>query len=250
LSEPSPAVAARDAEIFAAAEQLRAELGREPLRKELAEHITATTGESCSASRVSQAYRRRKDAEGDTTPGTGGRKKAPLLEDVIDLCQGAIEVAREFDGLPRKEFVGPAGRLRRRKGWEQQLRKLTKPPPAPEQLELELDPLQTVRQELAAIKADLAAAKTDTERRQHRQTLRDFLTLNVRYEPPEQADKIVMAKGDSAEWAREGHGRMKAAAQRIHEDQAEELRAEGLLDKPDARRALRITRWLPKDTMA
>jgi hypothetical protein len=135
----SPAIAARDAEIFAAAEQLRVVLGREPLRKELAEHVADTTGESCSAGRVSQAYRRRKDAEGDTAPGTGGRKKAPLLDDVIDLCKGAIEVAREFDGLPRKELVGPAGRLRRRKGWEQQLRELTEPPPAPEQLELDLD---------------------------------------------------------------------------------------------------------------
>jgi hypothetical protein len=264
MNDPSPAVAARDAEIFAAAAELEADLGKRPTRKELADYLRRTTGESCSAGRVTQAYRRQRETKAkatgetvkmDRAPGAG-RKKAPLIEVVAELCECTLEVAAalaktpERNALPRALY-GAARRLRQRKGWRKQLRQLTAeavPPPGPEQLELELDSLQTVRQTLAAIKRDLDAAESDADRRQHRKSLHEFLALEIRLKPPEHADEITMSKGDGAEWARSGYERLRAAAQRIREEQAEQLRAEGLLDKPDARRALRITRWLPKES--
>ncbi len=244
----SPKVAARDAAIIAAAEQLKADTGKRPTHRQLAEHV------GCSAARVSAAYKRKREAEGDAKKGTGGRKPAPLLDTVVALCKGAIDVARDFKGLPRSSFTAWATRLRGHQDWEKKLRRLCAPPapPEPEQLELELelDPVQRVKQALAAIKRDLDNAETETERRQHRKSEHEWMSLLIRLEPPEQEKD----KADSAEWARSGLEKLKALARRLGEEQTEErqqqhkqLLAEGLLDKPDARRALRIVRWLPKE---
>jgi hypothetical protein len=263
----SPAVAARDEAILAAAEQLEADTGKRPTRKEVADYVRRTTGESCSAARVSQAYRRRKEAEAEATGGTvkrerapgAGRKKAPLLDVVADLCERVLELTAarrttsERNTLPRGLY-GAARKLRQRKGWRRQLEQLVAPKPAePEQLELGLNSLETVQQTIAAIKRDLDAAEGDAERRQHRATLRDFVTLEMRLKPPERSGKAEVDTDKLDAWEGEVLARLRQIADRTREEQLEEREQinEGLrrdeLWTPELREGLRRHGLLPKE---
>jgi hypothetical protein len=228
VPEISAEVAARDAEIFAAAEELREELGKDPTRRALGAYVAQTTGQPCTAGRVSQAYRRKREAEGDSSPGIGGRKRTPLVDLVVLLCEGAIEVARDFEGLPKVVFARPAARLRRRKGWQDQLRKLAaatvRPSAEPEQLELELDVVGTLEQQIHELKAVIAATERPADARQDRQTLLAYIDKLEKHRPSDEV-KDAIPRGQIPEEAHSARTKLRQLGSRLRDLRDEKVAA-------------------------
>jgi hypothetical protein len=260
-------VAARDAEILDAAEKLEADTGKRPTRRQLAEYVAATTDRSCSAGRASQAYRRQREAEAEVTgepvqmdraPGAG-RKKAPLLDVVAELCERTLEATAalaktpERSALPRALY-GAARRLRQRRGWRRQLRQLTAepaPPPSPEQLELQLDPLAATRQQIPLIQRAIESAEDDTARRQLWPVLRDYMQLLARLSPtPERDGRREVNIADLDGWLASARGKLEQAATALKADvrgKLEQCRQDGLMT-PEAREVCRRLGHLPKES--
>jgi hypothetical protein len=265
----SPEVAARDAEIFAAADELEAETGRRPTRKALADWIRRTTGHSCSAGRVSQAYTRRRQAEAEATgkapereraPGAG-RKGAPLVEVVTDLCEKALAAAAELSQgehralLPRA-YYGAARRLRGRRGWRKALREMAAgPAPAPEAEQLEIDVVAILEQQVVQLTAVIASHERPADARQDRETLLRCLEKLERLRPADERDgRVTVDQADMDRYVADVTTRLKNViarrqAEKADRDRAkvEELRAAGKLTA-EVREALRLFGHLPKET--
>jgi hypothetical protein len=265
----SPEVAARDAEILAAAEQLEAEIGKPPTRKALADWIRRTTGRGCSAGRVSQAYTRRRQAEAEAAGETpkrerapgAGRKGAPLVEVVTDLCEKALDAAAGLsksehrDLLPRA-YYGAARRLRGRRGWRKALREMAAgPAPAPEAEQLEIDVVAILEQQVVQLTAVIASHDRPADARQDRETLLRCLEKLERLRPADERNGQVAV--DQAEYDRhvaDTKVKLKGIiarrqAEKADDDRAkvEELRAAGKLTA-EVREALRLFGHLPKET--
>lgn len=267
MTKPSSVVAARDAEILAAGEQLDADIGRRPTRKELADYVRRTTGTSCSAGRVSQAYRRQREAKAaatgepvkmDRAPGAG-RKPLPLVEVVAELCERTLEAVAGLAKTPQRgtlprALYGAARRLRQRRGWRKQLRQLTAAPaqpPTPEQLELELDLVASTRREILRIQAALDRAEDDTARRQLWPSLRDYMQLLNRLSPPVERDgrrDVNIADLDGYRSSCEGKlAQAVSALQARIRDILDGCHRDGLMT-PEAREVCRRLGHLPKES--
>lgn len=207
--------------------------------------IAAEVG--CSPAVVSRAIRA--VAGPQRAPGAG-RPKTPLLNVVIGLCEAAIEIAGDFEGLP-PEFTGPASRLRDRKSWKEQLRKLTTPPPPTLPEQLEIDVVAILEQQVVQLKAVIDGAEEPAAARHDRETLLRCVEKLERFRPaPERSGKREVDVADLDGWLASARGKLEQAAAALKadvRDKLEQCRQDGLMT-PEAREVCRRLGHLPKES--
>lgn len=265
MTGPSSAVAARDAEILAAGEQLEADIGRRPTRKEVGDYVKRTIGGTCSAGRVSQAYRRQREAKAaatgepvkmDRAPGAG-RKPLPLVEVIAELCERTLEAVASLAKTPERgtlprALYGAARRLRQRRGWRKQLRKLTAAPmPPPEQLELEIDVVAILERQVHQLTGVIDGAENPAAARQDRETLLRCVEKLERLRPaPERDGRREVNIADLDGWLASARGKLEQATAALKSDvrdKLEQCRQDGLMT-PEAREVCRRLGHLPKES--
>jgi hypothetical protein len=247
----SPAVAARDAEIFTKAEELD-----NPSRRAVAEAM------GISRSRVQQAYTRRRKAEAaaaGTEPETekaapGGRPRKPLLEVALAVTIATWR-ASQGRSLPKaiRRALAP---LKDRDGWQDELKaavaRARQPGPAQSSPESDRDIIDRLMFHLDEIEAELRGGQlSQAEAMRSRESALKFAERIERLRPaPERKGKREIDVAAIDGWAAGGHGKMKQAVVALQARIQETLgqcRQDGLMTT-EAREVCRRLGHLPKES--